>query len=285
MKNILTIDTEDWFHASFLDIPKREWRNCENRISSTLHDILSLLRETRNKATFFTVAWVAEQYPELIQEIVSEGHELALHGYSHRLITEQTPTEFEEDLKLSLKILASITDQKIRGFRAPSWSINNENKDSVVEILAKYGFLYDSSIFPFSTFLYGDSTAPIRPNILATRNGNTILEVPPSVIDYGPFRIPFAGGFYFRVLPYKFIMYAIKRMNKKGYPAVLYLHPADIDPYQPRMIKDFKKRTIQYTNLKQAKGKFIRILKTFRFQRMDDYVWTLLPTFFPGKAL
>jgi polysaccharide deacetylase family protein (PEP-CTERM system associated) len=272
ISNVLTFDIEDWYHCTFLNIPEKQWDKCEGRIEPQLNNILRLLKKTNNNATFFTVALLARRSPELIKRIVAEGHELAWHSYSHKMVTEQTAEEFEIDIKNSLDIFSSISDQKIVGFRAPYWSVNDENKKSVVTTLKKHGLLYDSSIFPFKTFQYGDNKAHRYPNVLSADNGSSIYEIPPSVIQYSNYRIPFSGGFYFRMLPYVFIKKWIKKTNKEGYPAIMYFHPYDMDPEQPRIIKGFRERTIMYTNQKGCKKKFEQLLHDFRFGRMDEYV-------------
>ena len=150
--NILTFDIEDWYHSTFLDIPESQWDSCESTFEQQLDTVLNLLKKTDNKATFFTVALLARKHPEAMKRIVDNGHELALHSYRHKTITEQSAEEFEDDIKNSIEIFTSISDQKVAGFRAPCWSVNNENKSFVVNTLNKYGFLYDSSIFPFKTY-------------------------------------------------------------------------------------------------------------------------------------
>lgn len=272
MMNILTFDIEDWYHCTFLNIPEKEWDKCEARVVPQLDHILGLLKKTGNKATFFTVAMLARKHPELIKRVIDNGHELALHTYSHKMLTELNESEFETDLSKSLDIFSSITDQKIIGFRAPYWSVNDTNKAYVVTLLKKYGFVYDSSIFPFKTFQYGDDKAPLYPNVLRSDNGNSIHEIPPSVVKCSNFRVPFSGGFYFRMLPYVFIKNWIRKIGKAGHPAVMYFHPYDLDPGQPRIIKGFRERTIMYANQKRCREKFKRLLHEFRFGRMDDYV-------------
>jgi polysaccharide deacetylase family protein (PEP-CTERM system associated) len=273
--NILTFDFEDWYHCAFVDVPEELWDTYESRIESQLNEILGLLKTTDNKATFFTVALLAKKHPDLISRIVSEGHELALHGYAHKMLTEQSREEFEDDIKYSLDLFSSISDHKIIGFRAPAWSVNDDNKTFVATTLKKHGFLYDSSIFPFKTYQYGNSNAPRHPYPLHTDTGASIYEIPPSVMQYSSLRIPFSGGFYFRMLPYSFIKKGIIRMNSEGYPAVTYFHHHDIDKEQPKMIKGFRERFIVYANTKGCRKKFERLLHEFRFGRMDDYVNSL----------
>lgn len=270
--NILTFDIEDWYHSTFLDIPENMWDSCESSIENQLNTVLGLLKKTDNKATFFTVASLARKHPEAIKRITDEGHELALHSYSHKMITEQNEEEFENDIKNSLNIFSSVSGQKVVGFRAPCWSVNGENKTFVVNTLKKYGFLYDSSIFPFKTYLYGNSNAPLYPNILCSDSGSRINEIPPSVINYSYIRIPFSGGFYFRMLPYALIKRGIRKFNKEGYPAVTYFHLHDVDTEYPRHIKGFKEKFIVYANQKSCKEKFEKMLLDFRFGRMDEYV-------------
>jgi polysaccharide deacetylase family protein (PEP-CTERM system associated) len=274
--NILTFDIEDWYHCTFLNIPEEKWDSCEGRIEPQINKILKLLKSTDNKATFFTVALLAQRHPHLIKRIVDEGHELAWHSYSHKMVTEQTAEEFEDDLNKSLEIFYKISKQQIIGFRAPYWSVNDNNKSLVVAMLRKYGFLYDSSIFPLKTFQYGDSKAPHCPYILKTENDETIPEIPPSIMNCLNMRIPFSGGFYFRMLPYAVIKRGIVSTNNKGFPAVMYFHPYDMDYQQPRIIKGFKERTIMYANQRGGKEKFKRLLQDFRFCRMDEYAKGLL---------
>jgi polysaccharide deacetylase family protein (PEP-CTERM system associated) len=270
--NVLTFDIEDWYHSTFLDIPENMWDSCESNIEHQLNTVLHLLKKTDNKATFFTVALLARKHPEAIKRIITEGHELALHSYSHKMITEQSEEEFENDIKNSLNIFSSISDHKVVGFRAPCWSVNDENKTFVINTLKKYGFLYDSSVFPFKTYQYGNSKAPFYPYILSAKNGSRIDEIPPSVIKYLNIRIPFSGGFYFRMLPYTLIKNGIRRTNKEGYPAVSYFHLHDVDTEYPRLIKGFKERFIVYANQERCKDKFEKMLHDFRFGRMDEYV-------------
>jgi polysaccharide deacetylase family protein (PEP-CTERM system associated) len=188
------------------------------------------------------------------------------------MITEQSEEEFENDVKNSLDVFSSISDQKVAGFRAPCWSVNDENKTFVVNTLRKYEFLYDSSIFPFKTYQYGNNKAPLYPYILSSKNGSHINEIPPSVIKYSNIRVPFSGGFYFRMLPYVLIKNGIRRTNKEGYPAVTYFHLHDVDTEYPRLINGFKERFIVYANQKRCKDKFEKMLHDFRFGRMDEYV-------------
>jgi len=273
--NVLTFDIEDWYHSTFLDIPESEWDSCESSFEDQLQTVLGLLKKTDNKATFFTVALLARKHPEAIKRIIDEGHELGLHSYSHKMLTLMSNEEFERDIINSLDIFASVSDQKVVGFRAPCWSVNEGNKAFVVSTLKKYGFLYDSSIFPFKTYQYGNNTAPPYPNILSADNGSRIHEIPPSVFEYLNIRIPFAGGFYFRMLPYTLIKRGINGTNKKGYPAVTYFHLHDVDTEYPRLIKGLKERFIVYANQKKCKEKFEKMLHDFRFGRMDKYVASL----------
>lgn len=241
-----------------------------------VNEILDLLKETNNKATFFTVASLVRNSQEILNRIVEEGHELASHSCSHKMVSEQTEEEFGDDLKRSQDLLSSVTGQNVAGFRAPSWSVNRENRTYVIDFLKENGFLYDSSIFPFKTFLYGDNEADLYRNMITSDSGNSIHEIPPSVLEFNKIRIPFSGGFYFRVLPYFFIKKGIKITNKKGHPAVMYLHAYDMDPGQPKIIKGFTNRIIHYTKLKSCKAKFKRLLQDFKFGRMDEYVQGLM---------
>ena len=264
--NILTIDVEDWY----MNLDISTWDSYEDRVVLPTEKILKILDEINTQATFFVVGYVAEHFPELIEGIKNKGHEIGTHGYSHTLITHQTPTKFEEDLLKSIKILEKITKDKIRGHRACYFSIV-EKSSWAINILKKNGLKYDSSIFPVKTQLYGVPDAPLYPYHISSSNikidnpEEDFLEFPLSVyrIPVVHKDIPIAGGFYLRFLPYWFIKHAMKRINKMCQQAIIYIHPWELDPKQPR-IKELK-RYFHYYNLSNVEKKFKRLLKDFEF--------------------
>ena len=265
LTNILTIDVEDWY----MDTDISTWDSYEDRVVPPTEKILEILDESNTKATFFVVGYVAEHFPELIEDIKDRGHEIGTHGYSHTSITHQTPPKFEKDLLKSIKILEDITKDKIRGHRACEFSIVEETAWAI-NILKKNGLKYDSSIFPVKTRLYGVSDAPLYPyrisssNIKRNNPEEDFLEFPLSVyrVPVVHKNIPIAGGFYLRFFPYGFIKHAMKKINKKGQPAIFYIHPWEFDTKQPR-IRELK--WYHYYNLSNTEKKFRRLLKDFEF--------------------
>ena len=269
--NILTIDVEDWY----MDTDISTWDSYEGRVVQSTQKILMILDETNTKATFFVVGYVAEHYPELIEDIKDKGHEIGTHGYSHTPITRQKPSEFEEDLLKSIRIIESTTKDKIKGHRACQFSIVEETSWAI-DILKKNGLKYDSSVFPVKTHLYGVPDAPLYPYHITSSNikidGNPkedFWEFPLSVyrIPVVHNNIPVAGGFYLRFFPYWFTKHAITRINKGGQPAIVYVHSWEFDTEQPR-IKEFK--WYHYYRLGSTERKFKKLLKDFEFSSIMD---------------
>ena len=268
--NILTIDVEDWY----MDTDITTWVSYEDRVVQSIQKILNMLDETNIKATFFVVGYVAEHHPELIEEIKDGGHEIATHGYSHTSIKKQTPSEFEEDLLKSVRILEKIAKDKIRGHRACEFSID-EKTAWAINILKKNGLKYDSSVFPVKTHLYGVPDAPLYPYHISSSNikidnpDEDFLEFPLSVykIPIVNKNIPIAGGFYLRLFPYCFIKHAMKKINKMGQPAIVYIHPWEFDSKQSR-IKELEWH--HYYRLDSTERKFKKLLKDFKFSSIMD---------------
>jgi len=265
--NMMSVDLEDYF----CDLPFSEWDNYEGRVEVNTKLILNLFEKYKVTATFFTVGYVAEKNPELIEQIISKGHEISSHGYAHLDARKLTKEKFELDFKKSLDVLNSLTHEKILGFRAPYFSINKKNL-WLFDILKK-SVKYDSSIFPVKTPLYGIPDAITHPyrisehDALSEDDNGDFFEIPPLSLKF-PFRnIPVAGGFYLRFLPVQLIKYAIKKMNRVGFPAMCFLHPKDIDPHMPRLP--------QYTwhyywGLSNASSKFESLLKNFKFSSVRE---------------
>jgi polysaccharide deacetylase family protein (PEP-CTERM system associated) len=272
MNNILTFDVEDWYHPHLFPKDVAEQGRLESRVEEPTRKILKLLSGTRNRATFFVLGCIAEQHPDLVKRIQSEGHEVASHGYNHRMVYRLNRAEFVLDLVRSKSALEGILGEPVVGYRAPSWSLN-EQTGWVFQELLRYGFRYDSSHFPFETFLYGSNLSPRFLHRLEPEPGRFIFELPPSVVQIPGMRIPFCGGFYFRLLPYRLIRLAVRWMNRReGEPALLYLHPWELDPEQPRMLENPRDRFIQYHNLKSAEKKLERLLNDFRFVSIRQHL-------------
>lgn len=267
-KNIMTVDLEDYF----CDLKFEEWGKYESRIESTTQILLDLFEKYNVTATFFTVGYIAEKFPELIEKIVKKGHEIGSHSYSHIDIRKSTKEEFENDLVKSINILEKVSGGKILGFRAPYFSIDKEHVWAFQII--KNHLKYDSSIFPVKTSLYGISDAPRIPynpsngNFLKHDKQEKFLELPPATYRFSFFgNIPIAGGFYLRFLPYWLIKSGLKKINKNNHPAVCYIHPKDIDKNMPK-IPEYNWH--YYYGLKNSLKKFEKLLNDFRFDSVQN---------------
>jgi polysaccharide deacetylase family protein (PEP-CTERM system associated) len=263
MKNALSFDLEDWFCVSNLSsvINKGDWDKCELRVVQNTRSILTLLDDCNTTATFFVLGWIAERIPELVREIDQRGHEIATHGYSHTMLTEMTPELFEEDLLKAICVTEKCTCQKILGFRAPSFTVTNSTMWAL-DILAKNGIRYDSSIFPVGFHPdYGFSAAPLS----IYKHNDYLIEFPLTCVEIMGKRIPCSGGGYFRILPYSLTRFLLRLCNRQKRPFVFYLHPWEIDPEQPRVKLPWLKRFRHYHNLDKTFGRLKRLLNDFEF--------------------
>ena len=266
----MSVDLEDFF----CDLPFEQWSKYESRVIKNTNKILDLFEKFNVKATFFTLGYIAEKFPNLIQQIDEKGHEIGSHSYSHLDIRKTTKEEFEIDLKRSIDTLEEIIGKKIFGFRAPYFSID-ENSFWAMKILSKY-FKYDSSIFPAKTPLYGIKNAPrniYRPNLsnpICQDIESNLIEIPMATHKIPLIgNIPISGGFHLRFLPYFYIKYGLNKINKNGNPFIFYIHPKDLDPFMPR-INEYAWH--YYYNLKGATKKFEKILNDFEFTSVKDYL-------------
>jgi polysaccharide deacetylase family protein (PEP-CTERM system associated) len=269
MLNVLSVDVEDYFHASALKIPADRWEKQEQRASRNTHELLELFGETQTKGTFFVLGWLAERFPDIVRSISSHGHEIACHGYSHKLIYRQTPAEFAEETRRAKHILEDLAGCAVNGYRAASFSIVEDSRWAL-DIVADLGFTYDSSIFPIRHDRYGMPSANPKPHVLTVPNGKTIVEIPPSVLSLGSTRLPIAGGGYFRLYPYSFTRWAMRRINKQGSPAIVYLHPWEIDTGQPRADVGAVTRFRHYVNIGKVRDRVRRLLSDFSFEPMQS---------------
>lgn len=272
IRNYLTIDVEDYYQVSaFEDLIKRnDWTNYESRVVKNTRIILDLLEKYDTKATFFVVGWLAEKHPELVQMIFSCGHEVACHSYLHRLVYNLNPEEFYDDTKTAKDILEQITGKAIAGYRAPSYSIDN-NSLWAFDILRELGFTYDSSIFPISHDRYGNIDSP---RFMYKMKDTDLIEFPISTALVGGMKIPVSGGGYFRFFPYSITEKLLSRINSKEKQSfVFYVHPWEFDPDQPT-IHGAKKlsKFRHYLNLHKTEGRFENLLKTFRFTTLNSAI-------------
>ena len=268
--NAMTVDVEDYFHVSaFADVIRPEdWPRFESRVEANTGKLLDIFAAHGATATFFVLGWVAERHPSLVQTIHRSGHEVACHGYDHRLVYQSTPEEFRKDIRRAKKLLEDVTGVPVDGYRAPSFSIVKSSLWAL-DILAEEGFRYDSSIFPIQHDRYGIPDADRFPNRWQTNNGSGLVQFPISTLRVGGLNIPVGGGGYFRLLPYAFTRLAIHRLNDtERKPAVVYIHPWELDPAQPRLHGSLFSRFRHYVKLQATEGKLHRLLAGFSFQSL-----------------
>ena len=261
----LSFDIEEHFQVAAFDCAarRRHWDSQESRVENNTHLILDLLEERGIKATMFVLGWVAERNKSLVRRIVEAGHELASHGYGHELITVQTPQIFREDVERAKKLLEDISGQPVFGYRAPTFSITKETMWAI-PILVEEGYQYDSSIVPIVHDYYGIPGANPTIHTIRTESG-FLVEVPPSTCEIGGLKIPIAGGGYFRLFPYGILQKLLKRVEAKGQPLIMYLHPWELDPDQPRMQGSFLSQFRHYLNLDKVQGRLIQLFQDFSF--------------------
>ncbi|HET9114312.1 MAG TPA: XrtA system polysaccharide deacetylase [Burkholderiales bacterium] len=268
--NAMTIDVEDYFQVSAFSghIARKDWDSLPCRIERNMDTILALLQNHGVRATFFTLGWIAQRYPGLIRRITENGHELASHGYHHHRASDQSRPEFYEDVYSSKALLEDISGQRVRGYRAPSFSIGANNLWAF-DTLLEAGYQYSSSIYPIRHDHYGMPEAPrfrFHP-----RGEQGILEIPVTTATLLGRNLPAAGGGYFRLIPYALSHWLIQRINTQDNEScIFYFHPWEIDPRQPRQTGvGLKTRFRHYVNLSRMESKIQALLNDFEWDRMD----------------
>jgi polysaccharide deacetylase family protein (PEP-CTERM system associated) len=277
IRNALTVDVEDYFHVSaFSDsINRSDWNDHTLRVERNTHRLLDLFDEHGARATFFVLGWVAKRVNSLVREIASRGHEVACHGYSHQLVYEQSPELFREETLRSKALLEDITQSPVRGYRAASYSITARSLWAL-DTLAEAGFEYDSSIFPVRHDRYGMPDAPRFPYQLTTPNGQSLLEFPLSTASVLGYRLPMAGGGYFRLYPYPLTRAGLRQINNKASkPFIFYLHPWEIDVDQPRIAANWLSRFRHYNNLDKCEARLHKLMSEFQFTSTWDVLQDL----------
>ena len=266
VRNALTVDVEDYFQVSAFanSIDRNDWGNHNLRVEKNTHKLLDLFDENQITATFFVLGWVAERTKKLVLEIADRGHEIACHGYSHQLVYNQTPKEFQQETVKAKEILEDIIQQQVRGYRAASYSIT-EKSQWALDILADCGFVYDSSIFPVRHDRYGMPDTPEHPYQLTTPAGNSIIEFPLSTAKIFNYRLPVAGGGYFRLYPYWLSKMGLQQINRQQRPFIFYLHPWEIDPEQPKISASWFSRFRHYNNLDKCESRLRQLMTDFEF--------------------
>ena len=266
--NALTIDVEDYFQVSAFApfIARSQWDGLPCRAEANVTRILGMLAERDAKATFFTLGWIAERHPAIVRAIVAGGHELASHGYAHLRASEQSPAEFSADIERAKKLLEDLSGVEVRGYRAPSFSINQDNLWAL-DCIRDAGYRYSSSIYPVRHDHYGMPGAPR----FAYASLPHLVEVPVTTVNLFHRNWPAGGGGYFRLLPYAMSRWLLRRVNRvDGEPCMFYFHPWEIDPAQPRVAGiDAKTRFRHYVNLDRMQARLARLLDDFRWDRVD----------------
>lgn len=266
--NALTIDVEDYFQVSAFSahIERADWQSLPCRVEANIGRILSMLADANVHATFFTLGWIADRYPEMIRRIVDGGHELASHGYDHHRASEQGYGAFLADIRLAKAVLEDVAGTEVIGYRAPSFSIGPRNLWAF-DCIADAGYRYSSSIYPIRHDHYGMPDAPRFAH--SVRAG--LLEIPVTTVRVLRSTWPAGGGGYFRLLPYRVSRWSIRRVNAVDrQPAMFYFHPWELDPEQPRIDGlGVKTRVRHYLNLELMAPRLRRLLVDFRWDRVD----------------
>ena len=268
IRNAMTIDVEDYFQVSAFApyIERGDWDARECRIERNMSVILDLLDAHETKATFFTLGWIAERYPQLVRDIVSRGHELASHGYGHQRASDLSREAFAEDVGRAKKMLEDLGGVAVKGYRAPSFSIGAGNLWAF-DVLQEAGYRYSSSVYPIAHDHYGMPDSPRF--AYPVRDG--LLEVPVTTLRMFNRNLPSSGGGYFRLLPYALSRWMIEQVNARDQQsAVFYFHPWEIDPGQPRVAGiDAKTKFRHYVNISRTEARIAQLLSDLSWGRMD----------------
>jgi len=264
--NAMTVDVEDYFQVSAFEasVPRSTWDSFESRVVRNTNRLLELFDGANLRATFFVLGWVAERHPALVRQIAAAGHEVASHGFGHRLVYDQSPAEFREDLRRSRGAISDAASVPVLGYRAPSFSITTRSLWAL-DIIREEGFAYDASVFPIRHDRYGLPSSPRHFHALE-RSAGTLWECPGSTIRLAGTNLPVAGGGYFRLLPYGWTRWGISRLNnRERRAAIFYLHPWEIDPEQPRLPGSRLSQFRHYRNLSKTEARLRRLISEFRF--------------------
>jgi polysaccharide deacetylase family protein (PEP-CTERM system associated) len=266
----LTVDVEEYFQVSLFakHAPVASWDSFPRRAADSVRRLLALFAKKNATATFFTVGWLAERERALMREIVAAGHEVASHGWEHKELFALDPARFRDDLRRAQTALEDATGTPVAGFRAPSWSIVPQTAWAL-DVLAEQGYRWDSSIFPIRHDRYGWPDRPREPHVLNLPAGK-LIEVPPATARLFGANVPCAGGGYLRHFPFAFLKAGIASLDREGIPAVVYLHPWEIDPGQPRLDVPLLTRIRHYRNLDKVEERLGKLLDSFRFGSITE---------------
>jgi polysaccharide deacetylase family protein (PEP-CTERM system associated) len=270
--DLLSVDVEDYYHVeAFADrISPDSWAGFPSRVQANTQRVLQMFEEYGCRATFFVLGWVAERYPALVREIVEAGHEVGCHSYAHRRVSSLSPEEFRDDLLRARNLIEDAAGVRILGYRAPTFSIGKKNLWAL-EILAEEGFLYDSSVFPIRHDLYGFPGSPRFPYRVDLKSKRKLFEIPMSTARFVGSAWPVGGGGYLRLLPGRYTRWAIQQIHEKEkQPFMMYFHPWELDPDQPRIRGKWKSRLRHYSRLESMEARLRQLLATGRFMPVMD---------------
>jgi len=267
----LSFDVEEHFQVSafWSEARRQQWDRYESRVEDNTRKLVELLAQHGTKATFFVLGWVAERHPDLVKLLVGQGHEIASHGYGHELVTTQSPEQFRHDVRKAKDILENLTGSPVLGYRAPSFSITDQSQWALT-ILVEEGYSYDSSMY--DRFQPSENARGNNGLVQIDTVAGRIWEISPSTLNVCGFQVPVAGGGYFRLFPYATSKTFLQRLEKQGAKLVMYLHPWEIDPEQPRMDGPWISQIRHYLNLQKTQERLSRLLTDFRFGPMRDIV-------------
>jgi polysaccharide deacetylase family protein (PEP-CTERM system associated) len=271
---ILSVDVEDYFQVEAFarQVSRDDWDRWPSRVVANTYRALDLCDRHNAKGTYFTLGWVAHRFPALVREIRARGHELACHSFWHRPVCSLTPDIFREDLRQACDAVAQACGERPIGFRAPSWSITPASLWAF-DVLAEEGFVYDASLFPIRHDLYGYPGGQRFPHHVTTGDGRRLMEFPSATVRLFGTNVPTGGGGYLRLLPFAFNIWAMRRLEREDNRAVVvYFHPWELDPDQPRIAGSWKSRLRHYTNLGRMESRLDRLLSSRTFRPFRDLV-------------
>jgi polysaccharide deacetylase family protein (PEP-CTERM system associated) len=268
MVNAFTVDFEDWYQG--LEIHRLDtWHKFESRIERNCIRLLDILKAHNVRATFFILGYLAEKNPDLIKMIHELGHEVGSHGFSHTQVFKLTPAQFDDEITRTSEAIRRVTGKRPIGFRAPIFSIIKESYWAL-DILARNGFIYDSSIYPTFNYRYGLIKSSRFRHEIATESNRKIIEIPVATARFLHTNLPVGGGAYFRVWPYAITRWSFRALNRQGRPGVFYMHPWEIDHEQPRIDLPRRLSMTHYHRLASTEKKLHRLLSDFQFSSMCD---------------
>jgi len=288
MVHMLSVDVEEYFQVEAFRgvVDRKDWDSFPVRVTDNVSRILDLFDSYGVKATFFFLGWVAARFPQLIRETARRGHEVGCHSFWHRTVFSLDPAEFRNDTRRAKEVIEQAAGCKVIGYRAPSWSVTSQSLWAL-DILAEEGFSYDSSIFPIHHDVYGIPGAKRFAHLWNCSSGAQLPEIPPTTVQLGPMNVPAAGGGYLRLFPLAFTRWAFRQMeDRERQPVVVYFHPWEIDPQQPRIRGcSLRSRLRHYTNLDKMEGRLRFLLSKYRFQPMKNALGALQPQLPEAAAL